>query len=470
MALTRINQNISSINAQRNLEINTDRISRSIERLSSGFRINRGADDPAGLVMSELLRAQVSGLEKAQQNALEGVNLIKTAEGALNEVNSLLRQIRDLAVSAASDSNLNDDARAALQSQVSSGLATINDIASNTAYAGVKLLDGSAGTSSEIADLTHISAASLTGITTSGWVNVKTPTTEAEQAVADTEAVGGGMTTASKFSDIDAGWTNAGTTTLYINGTQINTSAYDKDTTMATVIQDVNAKSSTTGVKARINGTSNKLEFYTEAYGGGTYVAAEFVHGGTAPDSFNILDGSGSLFESDTGVSAVVPVALPGVSGDQTFTGGNTTGKVVTNSTYGSITLTDTGNDTGWGGNANAIYVTGGQLSFQIGVDSGQTASTTINSVKTSVLGATSGTALADIDISTVAGASSALSVIDQAINDVSTLRGDLGAFQSNSLEAQARSLAVQSSLPARCWYSRQWRSWPRLTPCRRTC
>ncbi len=444
MALTRINQNISSLNAQRNLEINTNRISQSIERLSSGFRINRGADDPAGLVMSEILRVQVSGLDVAQQNALQGVNLIKTAEGALNEVTTLLRQVRDLAVSAASDSNLNDDARSALQSQVSSALGTINTIANNTAYAGVKLLDGSAGTASEIADLTHIQAASLTGLTTSGWVNVKTPTTKAEQAVADTEAVGGGMSTASKFSDIDANWTNDGTTTLYINGTQINaTDSYTKDTTMATVIQDVNAKSSTTGVKARINATTNKLELYTEAYGAGTYVAAEFVHGATAPDSFKILDATGSLFESDTGASAVVPVALPGVTGDQTFTGGNTTGKVVANSTYGSITLTDAGNDTGWGGNTHAVYVTAGQLSFQVGVDAGQTASTTIPSIKTSELGASTGTALADIDISSPAGAGDALTVIDQAINDVSTLRGDLGAFQVNSLEAQGRSLAV---------------------------
>ena len=91
MSLTRINQNISSLNAQRNLDINAARIGRSIERLSSGLRINSGADDPAGLVISELLRAQVSGLDVAGQNASQGVNLIKTAEGALNEVSGLLR-------------------------------------------------------------------------------------------------------------------------------------------------------------------------------------------------------------------------------------------------------------------------------------------------------------------------------------------------------------------------------------------
>ena len=132
MSLTRIQQNVSAMNAQRNLAANSQRIGASIEKLSSGLRINRGADDPSGLVLSELLRAQVSGLDVAQQNAEQGVNLIKTAEGALNEVNALLRQMRDLAVNAASDSNNNDDSRAALQAQVSSAINTINQIANNT--------------------------------------------------------------------------------------------------------------------------------------------------------------------------------------------------------------------------------------------------------------------------------------------------------------------------------------------------
>lgn len=446
MSLTRINQNISSLTAQRNLEINTSRISQSIERLSSGFRINRGADDPSGLVMSELLRAQVSGLEMAEQNALAGVNLIKTAEGALNEVSGLLRQVRDLAVSAASDSNLNADARSALQAQVTSALTTINTIANNTSYAGVSLLDGSAGTASEINDITHIDAAALTGITDTGWVGVNV-TTAAEQAVADTEASAAAMTTATTFENIEAGWTLGETTTLYINGTQINaTDSYDETTTMGTVITDVNAQYATTGVKARINTTSDKLEFYTVAWGGSTYVAVEFQHNVVPPADFDILNATDATFESDTGVSAIATVTLPDAT-TPTFTGGGSTGLVLANATYGSITIDD---DTTAGGanrtdysNANAIYVTGGQLSFQVGVDSGQTATTTIDSVATTILGASSGTALSAIDISTVSGASTALTVVDQAIDDISTLRADLGAFQVNELQAQARSLAV---------------------------
>ncbi len=134
MSLTRINQNTMAMNAQRNLDINTQRVAQSMERLSSGLRINRASDDPAGLVLSESLRADVSGLDVVQQNVTEGVNLIKTAEAALSEVNYLLRQMKDLALDAASDSNNTADTRAALQSQVESAITTINAIAANTKY------------------------------------------------------------------------------------------------------------------------------------------------------------------------------------------------------------------------------------------------------------------------------------------------------------------------------------------------
>ncbi|MCD6361734.1 MAG: flagellin, partial [Armatimonadetes bacterium] len=191
MSLTRINQNISSINAQRNLEINAARIGQSIERLSSGLRINRGADDPAGLVISELLRAQVSGLDVAQANASQGVNLIKTAEGALSEVSGLLRQMRDLAVDAASDSNKNAAARSALQAQVESALTTIDTIATNTKYAGRALLDGSAGTLVSVVDNSTVVSNGITslGSQDDGYISVQV-TTAAEKAVSSSDTGG----------------------------------------------------------------------------------------------------------------------------------------------------------------------------------------------------------------------------------------------------------------------------------------
>src|SRR5919205_2549595 len=101
----RINQNIAALNAYRNLSVTNSQMSKSLERLSSGYRINRAADDAAGLAISEGLRAQIGGLNVAARNAQDGISVIQTAEGALTEVHSILQRMRDLAVQAGNDSN-----------------------------------------------------------------------------------------------------------------------------------------------------------------------------------------------------------------------------------------------------------------------------------------------------------------------------------------------------------------------------
>ena len=113
-----INTNVQALNAYRNLTGTQGAMSLSLERLSSGLRINRAADDAAGLAISEKLRSQVNGLNQAQANAQDGVSLIQTAEGALNEVHSILQRMRSLAVQSASDTNTDAD-RAAIQKEVS---------------------------------------------------------------------------------------------------------------------------------------------------------------------------------------------------------------------------------------------------------------------------------------------------------------------------------------------------------------
>ncbi len=446
MSLTRINQNISSLNAQRNLEKNSGRIGQSIERLSSGLRINRGADDPAGLVISELLRAQVSGLDIAQQNASQGVNLIKTAEGALDEVSGLLRQMRDLAVDAASDSNKNSDARAALQSQVESALSTIDSIATNTKYAGRSLLDGSAGTKVNIVDTSTVAASGLNtlGAQNDGYVSVQV-TTAAEKATVDT-GTGGAVVTGNTVHgtgniDLSGGGDSL---SLYINGIQVQDGAgalaIDSTTTWQDVVTAVNTTDALDGaVTASISG--GELVVSSDDYGSDAHLSVEFT--GTATDTTDLLvNGSTGTFEADNGVDCVADVAFGGNAldggSDVTFNAGS--GLVISNATYGSITLTEAA-ATSTGDYDDAMYAEDGQLSFQVGYDAGQTASTSLRSVKSSDLGDTA--ALSSIDISTVDGAESALTVIDEAINQVSTLRGDLGAFQVNELEAEARSLAV---------------------------
>ena len=139
----RINQNIDALNSYRNLSVTQGQMSKSLEKLSSGFRINRAADDAAGLAISEGLRSQVGGLKVAVRNAQDAISVVQTAEGALTEVHSILQRVRDLAVQAGNDSN-NAEARANIKTEVDSLAAELTRIGDSTNFNGTKLLDGSA--------------------------------------------------------------------------------------------------------------------------------------------------------------------------------------------------------------------------------------------------------------------------------------------------------------------------------------
>ena len=139
----RINQNIAAMNAYRNLSINTDQMGKSLEKLSSGFRINRAADDAAGLSISEGLRAQTGGLKVAVRNAQDGVGVIQTAEGALTETHAILQRMRDLAVQASNGGSQDADAQAAANTEFGQMQTELDRIANTTSFGGQKLLDGS---------------------------------------------------------------------------------------------------------------------------------------------------------------------------------------------------------------------------------------------------------------------------------------------------------------------------------------
>jgi flagellin len=141
----RINQNLMAANSSRNLTNTNAMMSKSLEKLSSGLRINRAADDAAGLVVSQNLRAQVTGLKQASRNAQDGISVVQTAEGALNEVHTMLNRMRDLAVQAANTGGNDLAARNAAQSEISQLSTEIDRIASTTKFAQSKLLDGTFG-------------------------------------------------------------------------------------------------------------------------------------------------------------------------------------------------------------------------------------------------------------------------------------------------------------------------------------
>ncbi|MFD0944660.1 flagellin N-terminal helical domain-containing protein [Savagea faecisuis] len=138
----RINHNIAAINTHRQMNFNNTNVGKNLEKLSSGYRINRAGDDAAGLAISEKMRAQIKGLNMAEKNAQDGISLIQTAEGALHETHSILQRMRELAVQSANDTNINEVDREAMQSEVEALVAEINDIAGRTEFNTQKLIDG----------------------------------------------------------------------------------------------------------------------------------------------------------------------------------------------------------------------------------------------------------------------------------------------------------------------------------------
>jgi flagellin-like hook-associated protein FlgL len=139
----RVNNNIAALNAYRNLSVTDGQMSKSLEKLSSGFRINRAADDAAGLAISEGLRSQIGGLKVAVRNTQDGISVVQTAEGALTETHSILQRMRDLSVQASNDGGLNDEAKGNIQSELTQLKSELNRIADTTTFNGKKLLDGS---------------------------------------------------------------------------------------------------------------------------------------------------------------------------------------------------------------------------------------------------------------------------------------------------------------------------------------
>ncbi|TDT63905.1 flagellin [Frigoribacterium sp. PhB116] len=139
-----INTNLAANNTYRNLNATQNDLSKSLEKLSSGLRINRAADDAAGLSISEGLRSQVGGLTVAARNAQDGISVVQTAEGGLTEVHSILQRVRDLAVQAGNDSN-NADARKAIGTEVTALTDELTRISASTNFNGINLLDASAG-------------------------------------------------------------------------------------------------------------------------------------------------------------------------------------------------------------------------------------------------------------------------------------------------------------------------------------
>ncbi|MDW8050923.1 MAG: flagellin [Armatimonadota bacterium] len=437
----RINTNMSALNALRNVERAAEGFSRSIEKLASGLRINRAADDPAGLIRSEDLRAQIVGLEQAIMNSQDAANLVKTAEGALEEIHTLLRSMRQLAVASGNTGTNDLTALQANQNQILSAIDSINRIASQTQFGTKKLLDGTAGVSSVVTDATRLGGIFFTGAVR-GRVGTAAPQDYAVGTGAVTVRVTQAASRAEVVGDVNYGSINSliGTAgTVVINGVSFTT---DGNETIGSFINRINAASSVTGVTADLVGSGDNLQIRlrTVEYGQNFRIVLS--------DAQRLITTNGSA--SAQGTNAEAQVTIRSSNGDEvvvTFVGGRSatdSGLRLTDDKGNVILLTERGN-TELATAAVVARITAGQLEFQIGANAGQVARLSINDVSARRLGqgVVAGKSLADIDVTKAGGAEEALRIIDAAIQQISKLRGDMGAFQKNVLESNMRSLAI---------------------------
>jgi flagellin len=438
-----INTNVTAMNALTNLDNVNSAVSTSIERLSSGLRINTAADDPSGYIISQNLKAQIGGLNQAISNSQEATNLIQTAEGGLSQVTSLLDSIRQLAVHAA-NTGVNDQvAVQADQTQISSALQSIQQIATQTQFGDKNLLNGTSGITASVVNVTAVGGiyfgGTIGGSTTqSGNVTI-TVNNAASRAIAMNSAVTYASVNAS-ISTVN-GTTIGSGGTIVINGQSVNITGAQ---TVQSMLNAINNLSATTGVSAA----------FSSANGSGYVVLSQVNYGAnfgiTESESAGILGGVTGL--SATGANATVTVtAMVLVNGSTTtvvttFVGGraSTDSGLNVTDTYGnSILLTEAGNKNLA---AQAVgNVTAGSLQFQIGANAGQTVNTSLGNIQTVNLGNTaiSGQNLSLINVTTAQGATNAIQVVDNAISQVTQLSANLGAFQNNVLNSAVQYMGV---------------------------
>lgn len=464
-----ITNNVASLTAQNNLNKTSGMLSKSLERLSSGLKINRGADGPAALVISEQQRAQIAGLQTAIDNTSKAVSMVQTTEGALNEVNSLLVKIRSLALDSA-NSGVNDPtALAANQAEVANALATIDRIASNTQFGNKKVLDGTLGATVARTDVAN---ANVESQLTTGLANVNladgnyrlkitTAFVPAAAAVAATSASAITVTAgtqASFFNTQAAGaGSNVDAVTGVVNGSFFTDSgnvvvgnrsyAYTNGSTVGSVLTAINADSNS---RFTVSLSDTTHQFTVTAKTGG--IADNGVQ-------VQILGGtnSGTLAATAGGLNAVTKVDAAGEIVDNA---GNSLsapilltakplsdGTVLQNTALGiQFDIENTAaQSTGVKGIVYNVATTGSAAVFQIGANAGQTASLSVASASSSTLGTGIGgnqfASLNVINVTTSSGAQDSLAVIDKAIGQISTQRSTLGAFQKNTLESTANNL-----------------------------
>jgi len=409
-----INTNIASLNAQRNLNRSQSALGTSLQRLSSGMRINSAKDDAAGLAISERFTAQIRGLNQAVRNSNDGISLAQTAEGALGEVTNNLQRIRELAVQSANATNSTSD-REAMQQEVSQLVAEIDRVAGQTNFNGVKLLDGS-----------FTSQAFQVGANVGETISL--------DSIIDATKGGLGLddSTATVAGTAVTAALNAGD--LEINGTDVGAVATGSAKAIGAAIEaadsDITATATTTvtaGAFTAHAGASNGDVFAISVAGVSISYTAAGGTGILAADMDSALSSAASNLTS------------AGISYTGTFAGGDL---VFTDADGDNVAVTKTQTGT----TADLASLTAGTKRGTISL-SATAKDITISGANVAKAGFTAGTTEATgntLDVSTVDGANDLIDAVDAALDTVNGSRATLGAMQ-NRFESVVTSLQTSS-------------------------
>ena len=465
----RIQHNIAALNSYRNLTGNNNAVAKNLEKLSSGYRINRAGDDAAGLAISEKMRAQITGLETAQKNANDGISLVQTAEGALTEVHSMLNRMVELADQSANGTYDNETDRANLQKEVQSLKDEIDRISEGTNFNGINLLDGSLGSTSGAAVAVDVKYANLATTPTALSLNPATQTTSTFEIDSTTLTANSKYSLEVTFSDPSG----KGLQTKNIEFTAAGATAGDNDAVIKKALEDTFGSGYTVtadgadgfSIEANTAGSSDKHELFRvdikdntgTSVTGAIATAASTTKGGdayytltNAVGSFTGGDASGNIFEINGQKFAYTDAgSAKDLDPDVNYIEVATAGTVAAADAAKMATLIS--NKTGIAATQNGTTNTsidlkagttagtsGTGLTLQIGdtAESFNQLTVSVGNMSSASLG------ISGIDISTQSGAKSAVELIKNAINSVSSTRGDLGAIQ-NRLEHTINNLSV---------------------------
>ena len=404
----RINHNIAALNTHRQLGQANNAQQSSMEKLSSGLRINNASDDAAGLAISEKMRGQIRGLDQAQKNAQDGISLTQTAEGALNETHDILQRMRELATQASNDTNTETD-RNEIQKEVEQLKSEINRISTDTEFNTKTLMDGSFQKGAEI------STPGDTGITGAkvfdANLNNETYSVTTTATNVDVDA--------STVTGVDSIGIDGGSSDVAVGKYTMEVSNFDSGAEEADIIIK-NAEGNEVGSAAAADISS---------WNGSAIKVGDFNITGST--NANASEGTFS-FEVQADATFQVKDS-DGITVDTKTITDNTTGKTNVGGLELSFDsdLSNSNTDT-------SIGISGNTLSFHIGANENQTTQLSINAMSSEALGVQS------IDLTTTKGAESAISTINDAIESVSSERSKLGATQ-NRLEHTINNLGTSS-------------------------